>query len=236
MTVMDQGLQILKEVQEWDKKRYLLQQDINSIPRELDTLKREVESEKTLLAQYQDELKKQQLKQKEKEVELNSKEANIHKYEAQLTQVKTNKEYSALQDEIKSLKADNSMLEEVILKLMDDVQVGQSKVEEQKRRLAAKESEFQKKSKELEEKSKTISAEVDELTKKRAEKIKLVNPEIASLYEQVVQKRNGVALVQVTGEACPACQMQLRPQLVNEIKLKEKIVVCESCSRILFCE
>lgn len=232
---MGQDLTTLIEIQEWDKKRYDLQSALSLIPLELETIKGEVGTEKTLLSQCQEDHKKQQLKQKEKEVELSSKEENIRKYEAQLTQVKTNKEYSALQDQIRSLKADNSMLEETILKLMDDVQSEQAKIDEQKKRLAAKEAEFQKKSKELEEQSKSINAEIEELTKKRTEKIKSVQPEITSIYEQIVRKRNGLALVEVTGEACPACQMQLRPQLINEIKLKEKIVMCESCSRILFC-
>ncbi len=236
MTAMDQDIEKLKEIQEWDKARYELGLQRDLIPQEIRELKREVEAEQTLLSECQERLKSQQLKQKEKEIELNSKEEAIRKYEAQLTQVKTNKEYSALQGEIKSIKADNSILEETILGLMDEVQAAQRSAEEHKKQLAAKEAEWQQKTKELEEKSRAIGAQIDELTQKRTEKIKAVHPDIASLYEQIVLKRNGVALVQVSGEACPACQMQLRPQVINEIKLKQKIVTCESCSRILFCE
>ena len=63
-----------------------------------------------------------------------------------------------------------------------------------------------------------------------------MNPEIASLYERIVEKKHGLALVKVEGEVCPACQMQLRPQVVNEIKMKEAIIVCDNCSRILYSE
>ena len=176
------------------------------------------------------------MKQKQKEGELATKEENVRKYEAQLAQVKTNKEYSSLQSEINSLKADNSLLEEVIIRLMDDVLIGQRKVEEQKKRSQVKEAEFQQKSKELNEKSAVVKGEIESLEKLRQEKIKDIHPEIASLYDHVVQKRRGIAIVTVEGDVCPACQMRLRPQVINEAKLKEKIVTCESCSRILYSE
>jgi len=79
-----------------------------------------------------------------------------------------------------------------------------------------------------------MSAKIESLARQKNEKIKEVNQEIAALYEQIVRNKRGVALVQVQGETCPACQMQLRPQMLNELKLKEKIVICENCSRLLY--
>ena len=83
-------------------------------------------------------------------------------------------------------------------------------------------------------KAKEIDGKINALEKQRGEKIKTVNPEIASLYEQIVVKKRGLALVKVADEVCPACQMQLRPQVVNEVKLKERIILCDNCSRILY--
>ena len=83
--------------------------------------------------------------------------------------------------------------------------------------------------------SEAMKEKIEALAKQKSEKIKEVKPEIASLYEQIVRSKRGLALVQVEGEDCPACQIQLRPQVINEVKLKENIVVCENCSRIL-CE
>ena len=151
-----------------------------------------------------------------------------------MTQVKTNKEYASLKLEITSLKADNSLLEEAIINLIDEVDVWQAKSEEQKKKLEASETALNQKKQELEEKSNTIRQKIEALTKQKKEKIKEVNPEIASLYEQIVVKKRGLALVKVEGEVCPACQMQLRPQVVNEAKLKEKIILCDNCSRILY--
>jgi len=99
---------------------------------------------------------------------------------------------------------------------------------------ALQEGKLKEKEKQIEDESKVMQQKIDELKKQRDETIKQVKPDISSLYEQIVRSKRGLAMIRVEGEDCPACQMHLRPQIVNEIKLKEKIVVCESCSRILY--
>ncbi|OGX03673.1 MAG: hypothetical protein A3J12_00995 [Omnitrophica bacterium RIFCSPLOWO2_02_FULL_44_11] len=229
-------MKILKEIQEWDKQIYTLEEEKNTIPEQIEAINCFIVEQKNVLTNLQDELKKLQLKQKGKEVELAGKEENVRKYDAQLSQVKTNKEYKSLQDEIASLKADNSLLEEQIIQFMDDVQAVQKKLEEQKKKFQTTEIEQHQKVKTFEEKAKAIEGQSEVLTKQRNEKIKQVDPEIASVYDRIVVKKRGVALVEVTGEVCNECQMTIRPQIINEIKMKEKVVFCENCSRILYCE
>ncbi len=231
---MEQDLQILQEIQEWDKEIFALSQTLEEIPAELSDVNQKAENERIKLKKLQDDLKILQLKQKEKEVELNSKEDNIHKYEAQLTQVKTNKEYASLQTEIKSLKADNSLLEEAIINIFDQVESMQKNIDAQKKNVETVEAMLKQKKEELEQSSKQVRQKIDQLTGKKKEKIKGVKPEIASLYEQIVTKKRGIAMVLVEGEVCPACQMQLRPQVLNEVKMKERIILCDNCSRILY--
>ena len=231
---MDQDLKLLQEVQEWDKDIYSFMELLEAIPKNLAEVTREVETERAILKKFQDELKVIQLKQKEKEGLLSTKEENIKKLDGQLGQVKTNKEYSSLQAEINSLKADNSILEEEIIRLFDQVEEVQKRVESQKKKVEASEQHLKEKQKELDEKADELRQRIQTLKDQKKEKIKQVNPEFASLYEQIVTKKHGLALVKVDGEVCPACQMQLRPQVVNEIKLKETIIICDNCSRILY--
>jgi hypothetical protein len=233
---MDNDLQILKEIQEWDKQIYALKDTLEEIPREAAEINRSAEEAKAGLKQVEQELKQIQLKQKEKEGELATKEGNVKKLQGQLAQVKTNKEYSALQSEIDSLKADNSLLEETIIKLLDQAEEVQTKFRSQKQSVELKEAECKKQIQVLDEKSQSFHKEIEALTAKRREKIKSVKPEIATLYDRIVEKKRGLAFVKIEGEVCGACQMRLRPQIQNEVMAGEKVVVCESCSRILYVE
>ena len=63
-----------------------------------------------------------------------------------------------------------------------------------------------------------------------------VSPEIKNLYDAIIQKKQGLALVKVNGEICGACQLQLRAQLMNEIRMAQSLILCENCSRILYFE
>lgn len=231
---MKNDLQTLREIQEWDKQIYAFRDQLESIPSEATLSSRDLESEQAKLKQLEAEIKQLQLKQKEREGELASKEENVRKFQAQLAQVKTNKEYSSLQGEIASLKADNSLLEEAIIVLLDQVEDIQVKVRDQKKNVEIKEKEHKGRLQELETKSKNIQEEIKKLSELKKEKIKSVEPEIASLYERIVQKKRGLAFVKVEGEVCGACQMRLRPQILNEVMSGEKVVVCESCSRMLY--
>jgi uncharacterized protein len=231
---MAQDLTILKEIQEWDKEIYSCREALEESPLELDQVKQDLEEAQAVLDERLKALQKLQLQQKEKEVELESKEENVKKYEGQLSQIKTNKEYTSLQTEIKSLKADNSLLEEAIIEFIDNVEALKREVEVEKKEVNAREEALNKKSKEVEDQSKVMKQKIEELNKLKEDKVKQVDPEIAARYEQIVRSKRGLALIQVQGEACPACQFQLRPQIINEIKLKESIVACENCSRILY--
>ena len=55
-------------------------------------------------------------------------------------------------------------------------------------------------------------------------------------YENILKKRQGRALSPLVGENCGVCQMLTRPQIQNEVKSGDRIVTCESCSRILYIE
>jgi len=41
-------------------------------------------------------------------------------------------------------------------------------------------------------------------------------------------------MVSVIGDACGACNINLPPQVINEIRLKQELIHCGSCARILY--
>ena len=158
----------------------------------------------------------------------------IRKYDSQMMQVKTNKEYSALQQEIASLRADNSVLEDQILGILDEIDRIQTAFREEKIRLAEAEKTLQEKKGELTGRSEKLKSDLHSLNQKRAEILNQAPPDTRNLYDKIIRKKEGLALVHADGESCGACRIEIRPQLLNELRLKEALVVCENCSRILY--
>lgn len=231
-----QSIEALKKAQGVDRELYVTQQRLQQIPEDRAKMKRALELEKLRLQELEASRKKLQLTQKQKEGELSQKEANIKKLDGQLSQIKTNREYTAMQQEISSLKADNSLLEEEVIRILDEVEAAEEEVRKEKDRLKQIEKDYQVREAELTQKEKALQETLERLKKSRNEVILQVPPDVRGLYDTIVQKKQGVGLVKVNGEICGACQLQLRPQLLNEIRLGQAIVVCENCSRILYYE
>jgi len=231
-----QNIDVLKKTQQLDSEIYHAHVSLEEIPAERAQLKSEMELEKTHLNELEKSLKDIQLKLKEKELELAQKETQIKKLEGQLSQVKTNKEYAALQQEISSLKADNSVLEEGIIHVLDEVDAAREEVRNEKEKVAVVTKSFQDKDLEKANYEKSLQVRLADLKKQREESVAQLPPELGELYNRITVKKQGLALAAVSGEVCSACQMKLRPQLINDIRLGEQIVVCENCSRILYFE
>ena len=123
----------LRELQVIDAEIFDLKKQIAEIPVKLKSLDAELESAASKVKKEEEELKRLQLERKNKEMDLGEKENTIKKYQAQLYQVKTNAEYTALEKEIGGLRADNSVLEEGILEILDEIEAAEKKVAEEKR-------------------------------------------------------------------------------------------------------
>ncbi len=224
----------LKSVQEVDREIYSLNRRISAIPKEIQELKLKLESEKQTLKDHELELKNCQVKQKEKEISLAAKEESLKKFDIQLNQIKTNKEYAALKSEMNNVKADNALLEEEILRSMEAVELQKQKIEEEKKRLIKVESEYQAAEKVLLDEKKKNESAVEELVARKKGLVQGVEPEILTTYERILLKKEGIALVPVVNGACSACSRQLRTQLFDQLSMKDRVVVCENCSRILY--
>jgi len=231
-----QNLDVLKKAQQMDSEIHHAHTLLEEIPSQRAQLKSDLELEKGRLNELEKSLKDIQLKLKSKELELAQKEIQIKKLDGQLSQVKTNKEYAALQQEIASLKADNSLLEEGIIHILDEVDAAKEETRKEKEKLASITKSFQDRDNEMAGQEKTLQGRLVDLQKEREQSVSQLPPELGELYSRIALKKQGLALAAVNGEVCTACQMKLRPQLINEVRLGEQIIVCENCSRILYFE
>ncbi len=229
-------ISVLKQAQVLDKEIYDLNAAVENAPREIRTLEEAYSKQKVHLDQLTQDLRTLQLKHKEFDNDLKTREASITKIDGQLSQIKTNKEYAALQQEIKSIKADISIVEEKILMLFDEIDAQQGKVNVEKERLKKEEAEVSKRKKEIEDNKAKALERIKTLNAQRQDILKQIDSEIVTQYERIVKHKQGIGLSPLQDENCGVCQMTIRPQIQNEVKLGDKMVLCESCGRILYVE
>ncbi len=234
MSVIAEQIKVLVELQEFDLKIYKLKRIISIKPEEIAAFKKSFEDNLNNLKKLEENLKNLQLNRKNKEMDLESREANIRKFQEQLFKVKTNKEYSAIQKEIDAVKADNSVLEEEIIGVLDKIDAEKASIEKEKSSIAKEEEVLNAKVKVIEAEIEAAQKEADDLNFKRREIASKVEPRILTRYERILANKDGLALVSVENEVCSGCNLNVPPQVINEIKMMGKIIICENCSRILY--
>jgi len=133
-------LRKLMELQKVDWQIYNFnRQKETEIPETSEKIKIEFEQSKKEFSAADAKFKELHVKKKNKEMDLAAKEEGIKKAQTHLYQLKTNKEYSSKLSEIVSLKADSSLFEEDILRVMDEIEAADKKLKEEKDKLAADE-------------------------------------------------------------------------------------------------
>ena len=233
---MKDQLKRLVELQALDSEIYALRKNLTEKPIFIEELKQKFETQKANLKSLEDKFKTLQVERKSKELELQAKEGDIAKANTQLFSLKTNKEYQVKLAEIENFKADKSVMEEKVLILYDEGDAICAEIEKEKKFLTEEEKKYIQQKKEIEEEVKSLQDKLAVLETKR----KQIEPEIekASLsrYERILENKEGLALVPVVGSACGGCFMNTPPQVINEIKMHERLVACEMCARILYLE
>lgn len=226
----------LIDLQSVDSEIFDLKSRKEDFPRKLEEIDQVLAGKKTGMDAAESALKQLQVEKGEKENELASGEERIKKHEGELALIKTNKEYSVMLEQIESVKADVSLIEEKIIEALDKIELVQSKRAEEKK---AFEEEVKKSDAErslIRSEEKEISDRLGELSRKRGALIGAIEGKLLSMYERVLENRGKHALSKINGEMCEECNMRLRPQVINEVRSHKKLVICENCSRILYTE
>jgi uncharacterized protein len=162
-------------------------------------------------------------------------QGRLTKFKDQLSLVKTNKEYQAMQHEIATAQSDLGGVEEKVLERMLEADTITADVKRAETALAAREKEIDAEKKELTQELASTESSLKEATEARAELVKGLDARLMATFEQVARVRKGVAISTATRDGlCSACHVRLRPFVFQQIRQNDAIIQCESCQRILY--
>jgi predicted nucleic acid-binding Zn-ribbon protein len=226
----------LVRLQTIDSEIYALRAEKEAKPQEIKVMEEAFEAKKQNLAALEKAFLDLQKKRKEKELDLASKEEGAKKLQTQLYALKTNKEYQAMLQQIQDSKADTSVIEDKILELFDQADKAKGEIDKENARLKEEEKVFLEQKKKVEERVKEIEGRLAQLESQRKQVIPDLEAKILAQYERILTNRDGLAIVSVKDNTCGGCNMFVPPQVINLIKMYERIITCEVCNRILYIE
>jgi uncharacterized protein len=162
-------------------------------------------------------------------------QGRLTKFKDQLSLVKTNKEYQAMQHEIATAQSDLGAVEEKVLERMLEADTIAADLKRAEAALATRQKEIDAEKKELTEELASVETSLKEASEARAELVKGLDARLMAIFEQVARVRKGVAISTATRDGlCSACHVRLRPFVFQQIRQNDAIIQCESCQRILY--
>jgi uncharacterized protein len=162
-------------------------------------------------------------------------QGRLTKFKDQLSLVKTNKEYQAMQHEIATAQSDLGAVEEKVLERMLDADTIAADVKRAEATLATRQKEIDAEKKELTEELASVETSLKEASAARVELVKGLDARLMAIFQQVSRVRKGVAISTATRDGlCSACHVRLRPFVFQQIRQNDAIIQCESCQRILY--
>jgi predicted nucleic acid-binding Zn-ribbon protein len=231
---LKEQMALLIDLQKIDQDIRTLNNKKQTLPEKAGELDQDFQTRKDRMEEDRNGLEGLNKLHKEKESELKQGQEKLRKARERLQEVKTNKEYQAMLTEIETLGKGSGRIEEEILVLYD-------RIDERKVSLKSNEKDFEQyrdgyeaQRKKIDEELASIDGELVEQKKKFEALVPGLKPDVRRRYEMIKGRRNGIAVVSARDAICSGCNMNLPPQLYNELQRSEGLIYCPNCNRILY--
>jgi len=234
---MKEEIKQLLSVQERDLELDRFRAELAAIPAKVAALKKEIQTAKTALEDAKKEMTTLQMAKKQKELDLDSQESSVRKHSTELNSVKTNEAYRALMGEIEKAKQEKSVLEDQILQIMEQMDVATRTWKEKEAGSKTNESGLLNKIADHEAKQKELEQKISAKETERDQVLGALPKPLSVQYGRLRSgKRTGAAVVPIRNEQCSGCHMKISQNVINEVRRGQKLMSCESCSRIVYLE
>ena len=227
-------IELLIELQEKESDAAKVQSELDGLPaRILQIASGLKEFEETI------NIKKESLAELNKvyrsyDAEIQANQARISKREEQLRSVTTNKEYQAILKEIGEIKKASSRIEDDTIECLDKIDAAENEVAEIEKEYLAEEKDVNQQKSVLEAEADSERRTLDALLAKRDEVLAKIDPELIKQYEFIKSQARGIAIVQVKDCICLGCNMNIPPQMYNELHRENELRTCPHCHRMLY--
>lgn len=231
---MKEELELLWELQKIDLDLRNIMMERERYPKELKKLDEKQKLEQEKIVKEREKLESLEKERRQKEKYLIAEQDKIKRSEGRMTEVKTNKEYQALLNEIETFKESISRAEEEVLVIMDEI-------DELKKQLSKREKDIALTLEWIEAERKKIQEKMDQdelVWKEKSERKEMLSTRVESnlfkLYNMLKEKRQGIGMVSVKSETCQGCFVNVPPQMFIEVQKNNSLVRCPNCNRILY--
>lgn len=231
---MASAIEQLFVLQEVDTRLRAIKLELEALESAAAAARAEAEEKRAELESRRREMAEMEKQRRDIESQLSDEGQRTKDRRMRMQRIKNEKELSALRREIDLGKDANALLEDQLMRLMEngDAKMGELRTVEED--LAARSALRDQRERELAERTRALQEELDRATADRAAAATELDESLRRRYDLIFERKGGLAVVEVKEGGCSGCRMRLPPQVVTEIHRNTEVVFCPNCQRILY--
>jgi uncharacterized protein len=225
----------LIELQKTDTNLRRLKKLLDSSVERRAAIEQEYEQHASEIREIQSRRDALHAKRAELEKQIAENKTYLERADRNLKHSQNQKEYETAMRETDALQKQIGSFETQIVEAMEEVENVDKELEERAEEISSLDAKRDAALAEFDAAIASDKKKFDSETNHRQKAFETLPPRLASIYDRLAKRsRDGIAVAEVINGSCSACYMQLRPQVQLNVKKGDEIIVCESCSRILY--
>jgi len=231
---MEATFEKLRSLQEILFAKFKLEKEINEIPKALVTKTEVLNRAKKSFIERNEQAESMKTKVRHLNIELSDATKRREDFEKQMDLIKTQKEYEALDKEIRDATEKEQTLRKDIVNEEGDLEellIGLEKLEKQ---IHLDEQELKEESDKIQAEGSSKKLKLTTLTAEEHSITPGMDQDILFKFERIIKSKEGLGIVPIVNGVCSGCHIILPMQFVNEVRMEEAVKFCPYCSRILY--
>jgi predicted nucleic acid-binding Zn-ribbon protein len=227
-------LLVLIQLQECDNRIEKILQVKEQAPLRIQKLEDEVRVMESQFKADEDQIEAFKKDRRLLEREIQELDGKIEKSSTKLTQIKSNKEYTAALKEIDDLKTIKFQTEEKAIQIMETAEERELKCKDHKDTLKILKDKCEKDKEEIKRDLLALERDLEALEKERNQLCSDFDQSLLKKYLFLRERKGGLAISSVVTGVCQTCHMGIPPQKFNELIRGSDLMTCPHCNRIIY--
>jgi predicted nucleic acid-binding Zn-ribbon protein len=226
-------LKLLTELQRHDARIQELEGMAKAFPAKLEAMHADVKRVEGMLERERTQLTDTESWRRRQEEEAKAEQDQLIKAKQRSSLVKNAKEHMASERELQTTRKLAQEREEEVVKLGGAVDAAKKSIETHEADFAALKEHVASEEKAAQEKIAELQKQIDEERKLRQVAAARVRADVLKKYS-AIRMRRGLAMAPVKNGTCQGCNMNIPPQVFNQLQRGDSIELCGNCNRIIY--
>ncbi len=233
---MEKTFEQLQRLQEILSEKFTIERDILEIPRALETKQEILNRLKKSYVEKNNEYEATKAEIKHLNFQMTEAEHMREEFEKRMDVISTQREYEALDKEIRDATEKEQRFRREIQKCERDLEEMKTVLEREEQMIGMQEEELLAEKDKIKAETSTKEEQLEKLTLQEKEITPGMDDDILFKFKRIIRNKSGVGIVPVKSNVCSGCHIVLPAQFVNDVRAGGEIQFCPYCSRILFWE